>query len=94
MTKALQRHKNRVAALGCILCKHLGDEGTPAELHHPREEVGMGQRENDWLIIPLCSYHHRLGKYSVHGLGRRAFELHFSLTELDLLAMTIEALHK
>ena len=65
MTKAQQAWKNAVAEMGCIIC------GEPAELHHPREGVGMGQRASDFLVIPLCPLHHRLGTQfhapSVHG---------------------------
>lgn len=88
----LKKHMNRVAEQGCVLCRYLGREDTPAELHHLREEVGMGQRENNWLVIPLCSLCHR-GSRGFHGLGRRRFEQTYGVTELDLLAMTIQGLN-
>ena len=31
MTPA-QRHMGRVAAIGCILCRHMGIDGTPAQV--------------------------------------------------------------
>lgn len=88
MSAAESRHKSRVAALGCILCHHLGLGHTPPQLHHIREECGAAQRQSDFLVIPLCPEHH-LGATGLHGLGRKAFERTYKLTELDLLAMTI-----
>ena len=81
-------HKNRVAALGCMACKLLGYGDSPATLHHVREGQGMAQRSSDWLVIPLCQEHHQ-GKHGIHGTG---FESMTKLTEMDLLAATIERL--
>ncbi len=91
MSNKAKAHMNRVAGLGCILCRHLGHGPTPAELHHPREGSGMAQRASDWLVVPLCPEHHR-GKYGLHGLGTRGFALRYKLDELELIAMTVEAL--
>lgn len=91
MTNAAKRHLDRVAGLGCILCSHLGNYGTPAEIHHLREGQGAAQRGNDWTAIPLCPEHHR-GANGIHGLGVRGFSARYKLDELDLLAMTIEQL--
>lgn len=91
MTKAEKSHMNRVAEMGCILCKRLGYEGTPAELHHIREGAGMSQRASDFLVVPLCPEHHR-GKTGMHGLGSRGFERRYGIDELGLLAEVIEAL--
>ena len=87
----LKRHMTRVAELGCALCRHLGHGATPAELHHPREGQGGAQRASDWLVVPLCPEHHR-GATGLHGLGVREFERRYRLSELDLLADTIEEL--
>lgn len=81
----------RVAGLGCILCRHQGNAGTPAEIHHLREGQGAAQRGSDWTAVPLCAEHHR-GASGLHGLGVRGFTRRYKLDELDLLAMTIEAL--
>jgi hypothetical protein len=81
----------RVAALGCILCRHLGEGDTPAEIHHVREGQGGAQRAQDTLTIPLCPEHHR-GPSGLHGLGTRGFYTRYRLDELDLLAETLEAL--
>ena len=83
--------KARVAGLGCVLCDYLGEPGTPAQLHHVREGQGLGQRASDWLVIPLCRACHQ-GPNGFHGLGSRGFYNRFKLDELDLLAMTLEAL--
>lgn len=84
-------HKAKVADIGCILCHHLGYGQTPAQLHHVREGQGMSQRASDFLVIPLCREHHQ-GDTGIHGLGTKAFERTYNLTELDLLAMTLAAL--
>lgn len=91
MTAAGKRHMGKVAEVGCILCRHIGAGQTPAEVHHLKEECGAGQRQSDFLTVPLCPEHHR-GNQGIHGLGRRAFERTYRLTELDLLAMTLEAM--
>lgn len=88
---AAKRHMGRVAALGCILCEHLSLGATPAQVHHIREGQGMSQRASDFLTVPLCQEHH-LGGSGLHGLGTNAFERTYGLSELDLLAMTIERL--
>ncbi len=85
-----QAWKSKVAALGCILCRHLGLGETPACLHHVREGQGLSQRASDWLVIPLCKEHHQ-GDSGWHGLGPGGFYQRYKLDELDLLAMTLAA---
>lgn len=80
-------HYSRVAALGCILCRRLGYEGTPPELHHIRR----AGRRADAPVIPLCPPHHR-GNIGIHGMGRKAFERHYEVTEEELLAWMEELL--
>lgn len=80
--------KSKVADLGCILCRHFDLGQTPASLHHAREGQGMSQRASDWLVIPLCHRHHQ-GQDGIHSAK---FYSKFKLDEMDLLAMTIEAL--
>ena len=91
MRRSEAEHLSRVAALGCILCRHLGTPGTPAEVHHLRDGQGAAQRASNWLTVPLCPEHHR-GNTGLHGFGTRGFAARYKLDELDLLAMTIEAL--
>lgn len=86
-TKQEREHLSAVAEQGCILCRYLGYGPTPAEIHHLRHGMGMGQRNNNKMIIGLCPEHHR-GAAGYHGLGRREFERRYNVTELDLLAMS------
>lgn len=86
-TIAEKRHMGRVAQLGCAVCFRLGLGETPAELHHPRSGVGMGQRAKHASVIPLCPEHHR-GKTGVHGLGVKGFQRSYGFDEADLLSDT------
>lgn len=84
--KAKERqHLARVAEIGCIVCYNNGHPGTPAEIHHIRFGVGLGQRSNNYLTIPLCHIHHRTGGHGVaFHAGKRTFEQNFG-TEEQLL---------
>ena len=82
--KAIQRrHLSKVAEIGCIICK------MPAEIHHLRHGMGMGQRNNYLNAIPLCHKHHRTGGHGValHA-GQKTFEENFG-TETELLEKTL-----
>lgn len=85
MNKDEKNHLSTVAAIGCIVCKNAGYDGTPAEIHHIRDGVGMSQRASNYDVIPLCHYHHRTGGYgnSIHA-GLRKFESLYG-TERELL---------
>jgi len=85
-TKAEKAYMGRVAAIGCLICRELGYDDSPAEIHH------LFQARSNWNICPLCSSHHR-GPRGFHGLGQRAFEAMYKTTEAELLALTIEALN-
>ena len=66
---------------------------TPAECHHPRTATGAGRRASHFDAIPLlCPEHHR-GQSGLHGLGRKAFERHYGVTELELLEQVKELLN-
>lgn len=91
-TKAEKTHMSRVADLGCILCRRYGHHGTPAELHHPRTGTGAGRRAAHADVIPLCPYHHRSSNEALHVMGRKAWERHHGITELELLNDTRKAL--
>ncbi len=85
MATKLEKEKYRkIAELGCSLCRHQGNEGTPAELHHIRRS---GIRSNS-PVIGLCPYHHRGSNTSIHGMGRKRFELEYQITEEELLEQT------
>jgi hypothetical protein len=83
-TAAEKKHMDRVAYLGCVVCRRMGYEGTPAELHHPRAGTGAGRRASHMDVIPLCPEHHR-GKTGLHGLGTKGFVKHYGYSEADLL---------
>ena len=89
MTKDEKEHYRKVAELGCALCRHQGNEGTPAELHHIRR---AGKRSSA-PVIPLCPYHHRGSNTGIHGMGRKSFERHYSITEEQLLVQTQELIN-
>lgn len=86
--KEQKQHYNKIANLGCILCHHLGNSGTPAEVHHIRR---FGGKRDLAPVIPLCPEHHR-GNTGVHGMGKKSFARHYGLDEHDLLAKTNELL--
>lgn len=88
-TKSDRAYFSFLAEQGCVLCRHLGLGETRAEIHHLRHGMGMGQRNSHKNVIGLCPEHHR-GNTGFHGLGRRAFERMYGLTELDLLEMVTE----
>ena len=79
MKKADKKFLDMIAGLGCIICKG------PAEIHHIRSGVGMGQRSPHKRVLPLCPNHHRLGGYGVaFHAGQMAWENNHG-TELNLL---------
>ena len=86
MTKQEQRkHYDRVARIGCILCKHLGYEtqDVGCQIHHIRRT----SKRSNAPVIGLC-YEHHIGNTGIHGLGRRGFERKYSpITEEKLLEM-------
>lgn len=92
MNKAEKEHLSAVAGLGCMLCRRMGYFDTPCEIHHIRE-VGTGAclRSSHMTAIGLCPEHHR-GATGFHGLGRKAFERKYGLTQADLLADVFNAL--
>ena len=82
-TKAQELYR-KTAELGCSLCRHQGNEGTPAELHHIRRT----SKRSNAPVIPLCPYHHRGSNTSIHGMGRKRFEREYGITEEQLLVQT------
>lgn len=82
-----------VARLGCAICLRLGYGETPAHVHHPRTGVGAGLRGLDEEAIPLCPEHHQ-GKTGLHGMGRKAFERRYGVTEQQLTKQTRERVER
>lgn len=84
-TKSESRHMGRVADLPCACC---GVHGV--QVHHIREGQGMAQRASNFLVVPLCQPCHT-GPRGVH--GDKSMMRQLKLSELDMLAWTIERLH-
>ena len=83
-SKAEKKHYERIAQLGCALCRHLGYGETEPHIHHIRR---LGMKRSNSPVIPLCPEHHT-GNSGVHGLGKKAFADRYGVTEEDLLAQT------
>ncbi len=84
--------KERLAKIGCILCRHFDLEPRGRlTLHHIREGQGLGQRADCYLEICLCHEHHQ-GASGWHGLGKGGFYQRYKMDELDLLAMMLRAM--
>jgi hypothetical protein len=83
---AVQRHHDRVASLGCLVC------GGAATIHHVTgyaDRPGRFSRDH-WLVVPLCPVHHQkvFDPYnrfpvSVEALGHQGF---YQEHGIDLLA--------
>ena len=84
LKKADKKHYDKLANLGCALCRHLGYGESPAHIHHIRR---LGMKRENAPVIPLCPSHHT-GNEGVHGLGKKAFATKYGVTEEDLLAQT------
>lgn len=88
-TAAEKRHLDKVAGLGCVLCRVvLRIQDSPAEIHHPRTGTGAGRKASHMDAIGLCPTHHRLGNDAVHVMGRKAWERHHGITERELMQVT------
>ena len=92
MTKDERAYLSKVAALGCAICRRLGYSDSPACIHHQRTGTGAAKRASHFNVAPLCHEHH-LGSTGIHGMGRKAFERHYGITELDLIAETRKAVN-
>ena len=89
MTKTERAWLDRIASLGCIVCRDLGTH-SQAQIHHLRTGRGMGERSPHFLAIPLCPDHHQHGGPGVaYHASPKQFERMYG-SELDLLAKTIE----
>ncbi len=88
-----KRHMGRVAKVPCVLCTHMGMGDTPSVVHHLKLGQGAANRASDMLTIAVCPEHH-VGPSGIHTLKEHGLYLRYKLSELDLLAMTLEALEK
>jgi Recombination enhancement, RecA-dependent nuclease len=82
VTKAELIHKGKLAEIGCMICRMNGINDGPVELHHLRSG-GWGKGDYKTLI-PLCVEHHR-GNTGIHGMGTKAFEREYGVTQTELL---------
>ena len=90
MKKAEKEWLDRVAQQNCIVCRNMGFEGSIAAIHHIRHGVGMGQRNDNYHVLPLCGAHHQTGGYGValHA-GIKRWEKKFG-TEMQLYHQLLE----
>ncbi len=84
---AIQRHHDRVAALGCII------SGKPATLHHVTGYADRPGRftRDEWLVVPLAPEYHLIQfgpKSSVEALGHQGFFLTYGI-DLHVEAMRL-----
>ena len=89
MLKEQRKHYDKVANLGCSLCRYLGYGESPSHLHHIRR----GGKRSLAPVIPLCPEHHT-GNTGIHGLGRKAFEKVYLVTEEELLEETMRLINE
>ena len=89
-TRAEKHHLAKVAAFGCVACRVIGYEDTPAEIHHIRSDAGLAQRASHYETIPLCPQHHRHGENAIHR-SKANFEADFG-TERELLEIVLNGI--
>jgi hypothetical protein len=74
------KHKARMgklAELGCVVCLMETGFWVNPEIHHVRDKLGVGQKRNHDMTIPLCPNHHRTGG---HGESRHASKEQWELS--------------
>lgn len=59
MTKVDKKYLDMVAGLGCIICKRI------AEIHYIPTGTGLGERNSNRRVLPLCHDHHLGGGHGV-----------------------------
>lgn len=85
-------HMERVASVGCVVCRRLHGSYVPAQVHHVAEGSGL---RSDWSVVPLCPEHHT-GSTGFHRRGKQ-FLKQFRVpgeSEYGLLIWCIEDLAK
>lgn len=83
-----KEYLSRIHALRCVVCTHMGmEQSDPTEAHHVES---VRDSNSDYGVAALCVEHHR-GGTGVHGLGRRGFVNRYSLSDVDIIALTIKA---
>ena len=81
-TKKESDHMDRVASLGCWICK------STASLHHIRPKcTGIGRRSSHFEVIHLCYEHHQ-GQFSIHRTKRKVESIYGK--EKEILKQVLE----
>lgn len=94
MSSAGELYLKDVRRLPCEICvRFFGVPSDPANTvvssaHHPRTGAGAARKNPDEDAISLCPEHHQYGPLSLHGMGRKAFERHWGVTEAELTEST------
>jgi hypothetical protein len=86
LKKKDKEYLDRVAELGCIVCRNERLGKSPALIHHIRTGYGVSQRAPHHEAIPLCPIHHQYpagGELAYHASPKQ-FEDRYG-TELELL---------
>ncbi len=86
-----KRHMGRVAKVPCVICTLMGLGESPSVVHHLKYGQGAADRASDYLTIAVCPAHHD-GPDGIHKLKEHGLYLRYKVSELDLLALTLEAL--
>lgn len=86
MTKAEQRHVERVKAMPCAVCGAAG----PSDFHHILSGRTPGRKSPTFCGIPLCKDCHQGSVNGIH--GQRRMWLVTKRDELACLSDTIQAL--
>ena len=89
MSKAETQYKARLADMACVICERIYGQhaGGNVELHHLRTG-GWGKGDYK-TMIPLCYEHHR-GNTGIHGMGTKAWERAYGVSQRDLLDLVQE----
>ena len=66
MMSLMQYHMEKVASVGCVVCRRLGHGYVPCNVHHIAEGSGL---RSDWAVVGLCPEHH-VGKSGFHKRGK------------------------
>lgn len=92
-TKKEKEWLNRISSFGCVICKKYFEiqDPPPACCHHIREGMGKGQRNNDYMVLPLCIEHHQ-GNTGFHA-GKKTFISKWG-TESELLEWVLEKMEE
>jgi hypothetical protein len=94
-TLAERERMDKIAAIGCIACKHDGIDNPHVSLHHIDGRTKPGAHLK---VLPLCAPHHQqddtdpLQRPSVHG-RKETFTARYG-TEADLLAECLKLIEE